>query len=197
MRKIKLYTVVSSDGYVSCPGGSIEWIYEIEHPPRIDWDLETFFRETDLVVMTRSHYSMLLACDALHRYLERTCVIIKREFENDIPDRSDAKHIVINDDDYSPAIECVSGVRQEEGGDIWLAGDHKLIHAFLEAGLVDEITLTLLPVELGRGIKLFPVSFDQDDWVSTKIKEYQNGAVQIQYRSSGYDTEVRINQNAS
>lgn len=184
MRKIKLYTVVSSDGYATDLNGSMEWLYEIEGPPQVDWGLDGFFRETDLVVMSRSHYSMLWTCDAVHRYLEKKCIIVKKRHENNIPKKYDAQHIVIKGNDYSPVVEYISGLKNEQGGDIWLVGDHKLIRAFLEKNMIDEITLTMLPVRLGNGIKLFPASFCQDDWMSVKIKGYPNGAVQIKYGTS-------------
>jgi dihydrofolate reductase len=43
-----------------------------------------------------------------------------------------------------------------KSGDLWLVGGGKALAAFLDAGLVDEIEVFVMPILLGSGIPLFP-----------------------------------------
>lgn len=42
-----------------------------------------------------------------------------------------------------------------QGRDIWLAGGGSVVNQYLAAGLVDEIDISIAPVILGRGVRLF------------------------------------------
>jgi|SRR5271169_2470243 len=47
---------------------------------------------------------------------------------------------------------------------IWLVGGAMLCRRFLELGLVDEIILTIAPVLLGEGLRLFDGSLTEERW---------------------------------
>lgn len=51
--------------------------------------------------------------------------------------------------------------KQKPGRDIWLCGGAELIAAAAAAGEVDRWHLTVLPVLLGGGIRLFPKGYKQ------------------------------------
>ena len=44
-----------------------------------------------------------------------------------------------------------------EKKDIWLLGGGEIVSILLNAGLVDEIILSIHPIILGKGVPLFPV----------------------------------------
>jgi dihydrofolate reductase len=48
-------------------------------------------------------------------------------------------------------------------------------------GLVDEITLTIAPVLLGEGLRLFDGSLKEKRWDLTKVTAYKNGFVELSY----------------
>ena len=49
-------------------------------------------------------------------------------------------------------------------GNIWLVGGAMLGQSFLRLGLVDEIRLTIAPVLLGEGLRLFTDSGAETKW---------------------------------
>jgi len=65
---------------------------------------------------------------------------------------------------------------------IWLCGGAMLSQGFLELGLVDEIKLTVAPVLLGDGLRLFG-PMEQQRWALKNVVPYKNGFVELSYSS--------------
>ena len=63
---------------------------------------------------------------------------------------------------------------------IWLVGGAMLSQRFLELGLVDEIRLTIAPVLLGDGLRLFG-SLQEERWHLKNVVAYKNGFVELSY----------------
>ena len=64
---------------------------------------------------------------------------------------------------------------------IWLVGGAMLCQRFLELGLVDEIKLTIAPVLLGEGLRLFAGSLTEKRWNLKNVVAYKNGFVELSY----------------
>jgi dihydrofolate reductase len=67
---------------------------------------------------------------------------------------------------------------------IWLVGGAMLSQRFLELGLVDEIRLTVAPVLLGDGLRLFGGSLTEKKWDLKNVVAYKNGFVELSYSAS-------------
>jgi dihydrofolate reductase len=66
-------------------------------------------------------------------------------------------------------------------GNIWLVGGAELCQRFLSLGLVDEIRLTLAPVLLGAGLRLFGSLPEEQRWDLKNVVAYRNGFVELHY----------------
>jgi dihydrofolate reductase len=66
---------------------------------------------------------------------------------------------------------------------IWLVGGAMLCQGFLSLGLVDEIRLTVAPVLLGDGLRLFG-SLAETRWDLKNVVAYRNGFVELSYTAS-------------
>ncbi len=64
---------------------------------------------------------------------------------------------------------------------IWLVGGALLCQRFLELGLVDEIRLTIAPILLGEGLRLFDGSLTEQRWNLKDVVAYKNGFVELSY----------------
>ncbi|MDQ3214078.1 MAG: dihydrofolate reductase family protein [Acidobacteriota bacterium] len=64
----------------------------------------------------------------------------------------DRPNAMLRDD----AEKVVAGLRKSEGRDIALFGGGELFRSLLAAGLVDEVSVTVIPVQLGEGVPLLP-----------------------------------------
>ena len=66
---------------------------------------------------------------------------------------------------------------------IWVVGGAMLGQQFLSLGLVDEIRLTIAPVLLGEGLRLFG-SMTEERWNLKNVVAYRNGFVELTYSAS-------------
>ncbi|HEV2273772.1 MAG TPA: dihydrofolate reductase family protein [Acidobacteriaceae bacterium] len=64
---------------------------------------------------------------------------------------------------------------------IWLVGGARLCQGFLSLGLVDEIRLTIAPVMLGDGLRLFGGLLKEARWSLKNVAAYRNGFVELSY----------------
>jgi dihydrofolate reductase len=51
--------------------------------------------------------------------------------------------------------QAVSSLKQDQGGDILVAGSARLVHTLMQHNLVDSYRLMVFPVVLGKGLRLF------------------------------------------
>ena len=80
-----------------------------------------------------------------------------------------------------PPSALVGEIRRRPGKNIWLMGGGELAREFLQADLVDELFLGVVPVLLGEGIPLFPAGFPQRGFALIETKNYSKGLVEIKY----------------
>jgi dihydrofolate reductase len=70
---------------------------------------------------------------------------------------------------------------QSQGKDIWLIGGADIISIFLNAGMLDEIILSIHPIVLGKGIPLFRNLQRQMNLKLVKSIPFESGLVQLHY----------------
>ena len=82
----------------------------------------------------------------------------------------------------SPNCEFDWCFTDQEGKDIWLFGGSNLIASMLNAGLVDELHLSVHPILLGGGKPLFQGVEGRIKTELLDTKAYSTGLVQLFYR---------------
>jgi len=61
-------------------------------------------------------------------------------------------------------------------------GGGELARGFLEADLIDELFLDVVPILLGAGLPLFPAGFPQRDFTLVENKTYSKSQISLTYR---------------
>lgn len=183
MRKLKIYTVVSFDGFISDREDDFDWMMELVNIPKTTYGIKRFMESVDSVIMSEAYYHTLFAYEMSYAFRNKQCYIISPR-KPKILDIPNFEHIQSPPGCYSAAASAIAKLKEAPGGDICLAGGSNLIHAMIERNLVDEIIITMLPVALGRGVKLLPESFDETQWQKLKIKKEDAGAIQFIYQAT-------------
>ncbi|PPF31203.1 dihydrofolate reductase family protein [Rathayibacter sp. AY1A3] len=139
----------SLDGFIARPGGDLDWLTdpaprphtaEATAHPALIW--ETFFPTIDTLVMGRSTYETVLGFDAWP-FEGKRVVVLSTTIEAD--GRVEVAHSV-----EEAALLLDAGAADR----VYIDGG-RTIQAFLRAGLVDELTVSIAPVLIGQGHRLF------------------------------------------
>ena len=84
------------------------------------------------------------------------------------------------------AVESVSKLKERECGELLVNGSCQLVHALIEAGLVDEMRLMVFPIVLGMGKRLF--SDSPHAWPFRLLESRavgQDGVLVVRYEPKG------------
>jgi len=141
---------VSLDGYVARPEGDLDWlttpsprghVAAAPTTPALVW--ETFFPTVDAVVMGRATYETVLGFDEW-AFEGKTVVVLSTTLRTDDP------RVAV-----ATSVEQARRLLDRNGpGRVYVDGG-RTIQSFLTAGLVDELTVSIAPVLIGRGKRLF------------------------------------------
>lgn len=81
-------------------------------------------------------------------------------------------------------IESVRALKAKSGGNIMTDGSSQLVHALLEADLVDELHLLVYPLSLGSGKRVLPEGFNAT-FSLMSATPYPTGVVGLHYARKG------------
>ncbi len=172
---VRVFIAMSLDGFIAGPDDDLSWLPDPR--PGEDFGYEAFMARTGAILMGRSTYEVAAGFEGPWPYGD-TPVLVATRRELDAP--------------AAPTVEAVSGTPQQlvglaheraVGRDIYLDGGD-LVRQVLDAGLVDELTITVIPVILGAGSPLFTGAARRTLRLeSTRL--FEGGIVQLRYSHAG------------
>jgi dihydrofolate reductase len=154
--KVIYNTATSFTGFIADPADSLSWLFEVPHDGAPDHG--EFMQGVGVLVSGSTTYEWVLREENLLRepakwkvfYGDRpTFVFTTRSLPR--PDGADVRFASGKVTDHFPAITAAAGERA-----IWVVGGGDLAGQFHDAGLLDEIRLTVAPVALDGGAPLLP-----------------------------------------
>lgn len=152
--RVRVYIATSLDGFIAGPDGDLSWLMgpDAANPGgetdegALTW--EAFFGDVGALLMGRGTCDAVREMDAWAHYGDRPVLVAThRPLGEGVPETVRP---------VSGAVEAmVAEAREAAGGrDVYVDGGD-LVRQAVDAGLVDEITITVAPVALGDGIPLF------------------------------------------
>jgi dihydrofolate reductase len=153
MAKTVYYTATTLDGYIADPEDSLDWLFVQDFDPNGPMNYETFIARVGAIVMGATTYEWIRARIAAGTekwaYAVPTVVFTHR----DLPAIEGADLRFVSGDVAGVHAQLVEAAA---GGDVWVVGGGDLAGQFADAGLLDEIVVSIAPVTLGAGRPLFP-----------------------------------------
>ena len=142
MRRVRYSVAASLDGYIADPAGGFDWI---PNDPTVDF--AAIFARVDTVLIGRHSFELVQTAGAAPWPAGTRVYVFSRTLAS-----QDHLGVTIVAD---RAAQTVAALRAEPGsGDIWLFGGGRLFGSLLEAGQVDAVEVTVVPVLLGGGVPL-------------------------------------------
>ncbi len=168
--KASVFIATSLDGFIARADGAIDWlpIGDVE-----EHGYEAFIASVDALVIGRKTYETVLAFDTWP-YGEKPVFVLSTGTLSPAPPGAVVEHMA------GPPADIVSQLASRGVQHIYVDGGIT-IQRFLQAGLIQRLVVTRIPVLIGTGIPLFgPVS---GDIVLTHVgtREYAIGLVQSEY----------------
>ena len=170
--KVSVYIATSLDGFIARKNGDIDWLSGGEDSE--DYGYAEFMSTVDFIVMGRNTYEKVLTFGGWP-YQKKVIVLTGRDLlvPANLTEKVERLH-------FSPA-ELIGELQSRDIRQIYLDGG-VTIQRFLRAGLVDEMTITTIPILIGEGLPLFG-ALDKDISVELlRSQSFTNGFVQNKYR---------------
>jgi dihydrofolate reductase len=178
MRKIILGVAVSLDGFIEGPNGEYDWCFTDQ-----DYGLNDFFKRIDTIFVGRKTYEMSLG---LEGGMEGFPTFKEFVFSTTLDKVKDGAFLI-----KSNIKEEVERIRKEKGKDIWLFGGATLTTSLMKLGFVDELSLAVHPLLLGRGKPLFQNIDHRISLTLLDSKTYSSGLVSLAYAIGHQQGEVQ------
>lgn len=166
--RCSVFLATSVDGYIARRDGSLDWLERFHGH---DHGYAEFIASIDTIVVGRGTYDTVLGFAEWPYDGKRVVVMTHRPGVAGHGERFTT----------APPHEVVAELSHGGARRIYIDGGH-VIRQFLAARLIDDLTISLAPVVLGAGIRLFTGDEGEHALVLDSSESWPNGLVQLRYR---------------
>lgn len=168
--RCSVFIAVSVDGCIARADGSLDWLDAVQQPGE-DYGYQAFFDSVDALAIGRSTYEVALGFSAWPYAGKRVVVLTHRA-----PAPRHGEEFFAGE----PAT-LVERLGREGVKRLYVDGG-AVIRQCLAAKLVDDLTLSVVPVLLGDGIPLFGAGGIEQRLVLESSRSWPTGLTQLRYR---------------
>ena len=176
MRKIVAGFVTTIDGFIEGPNGEIDWIiYDKEQFK----ELGQHWKRMDAMFYGRKTYEAALKMSkGVKGKQSNPFAHMKHYVFSNTLKEVEQGYILISGDIKTE----VKKIRAQDGKEIAVFGGAELLSSLLNLDLVDELSLAICPVLLGKGKSFFPFIEKRINWKVKEVKTYKSGLISITYQ---------------
>jgi len=173
MRKLSLFIATSVDGYIAKPNDDLSFLKLVEKEGE-DYGYSKFTDTIDTIIVGRKTYDYVLKEIGPSHYDNghRDVYVITRT------KRPSVGRTTFYTGNVS---SLVRQLRQDEGKNIYCDGGAEVINELLKPGLIDEFIISVIPVLLGEGVKLFQDGRPEQVLEFIAARTFETGLVQLHY----------------
>lgn len=170
-RKIIVFIAASLDGFIAGPDDNLSFL-DLVAKEGEDYGYAAFMSGVDTVILGRKTYDWVMKQVPVFPHAEMESYVITRT----------AKPMLGKTVFYTGnPVTLVKELVQKEGKNIFIDGGAELVNTLLKAQQVDEIYLSVIPVILGDGVRLFHTGNPMQVSKLVSTQQFSTGLVQLHY----------------
>ena len=177
--KITLHLVASLDGIIAKKDNSVSWFETADTYEKgttvTEEDATAFLRKTDCYVMGSHTYEHALELSKNYgwAYGDTPTIVLS---QRNLPVERNSIQVFSGD----PGA-LVNELLKQNYTNVWVVGGAALVKNFLRNKLADEIRLSIVPIILGDGLRLFDETLPEQSLRLKDLTAYKNGMVEMVY----------------
>lgn len=174
MRKLSLFIATSLDGYIAKPNDDLDFLKLVEKEGE-DYGYAEFTANIDTIIIGRKTYDWVVREIGASHYNngDRNVYVITKTKRQNV-----GKTIFYTGN----PIELVQQLKNGNGKDIYCDGGAEIINELLKSDLIDEFIISIVPVLVGDGIRLFKDGRPEQQLELVNSKTFDTGLTQLHYR---------------
>ena len=174
MRKISLFIATSLDGYIAKPNDDLSFLKLVEKEGE-DYGYAEFTNTIDTLIIGRRTYDYVLKEIGPSHYDngQRDIYVITRT------KRPQVGRTIFYTGNLT---ELVKRLKSEKGKNIYCDGGAEVINELLKHDLIDELIISVIPVLLGNGTRLFKDERPEQLLELIAVKTFETGLAQLCYK---------------
>jgi dihydrofolate reductase len=169
------FIATSLDGFIARPDGDIGWLLSRTDPAE-DHGYDAFIADKDVILMGRGTFETVRGFTPWP-YEKPVVVLSSTLCHRSLPECATADVRIL---DVTPS-EVMHLLEAEGFRRVYVDGG-RVIQSFLQAGLIADMVITVVPVLLGQGRRLFGPLPQDVALVHEATQSFPSGLVQSRYR---------------
>jgi dihydrofolate reductase len=164
---------MSLDGFLASKDDDLSWMSFIEKDGE-DYGYADHSRKIDTYIVGRVTYDVVLKLTGgvFPQAEQWKCYVLTRE------KRPDKKNVTFYNGNI---VTLIQTLKAKEGGDIYCDGGGQAVKLLLEHDLIDEFVISVIPIILGEGKRLFLGDTPGLKLKALPVREFDSGVVQLHY----------------
>ncbi|MCX7810281.1 MAG: dihydrofolate reductase family protein [Leptospiraceae bacterium] len=175
-KKVILYIAMSLDGYIAKPNDDLSFLSIVEKVGE-DYGYSELLSQVDTIILGRKTYDWVMQLGELP-YKDKNVYIITRTF------RPNKGKIVF----YSGNLtELIHNLKIQNEKNILCEGGAEIVNELLRKDLIDELIISIIPILVGKGIRLFDENRPEQLLKLISVKTFESGLIQLHYKRFNQD----------
>lgn len=170
--KVILYIACSLDGYIAKPNDDLSFL-DIVQQEGEDYGYAEFIATVSTVILGRKTYDWIRKHVPEFVHADKHTYVVTRTAQ---PGQDNLTF-------YTGSLpELVAQLKAAAGGHIFVDGGAEIVHEFLKEKLIDELIISVIPILVGDGVRLFKDGRPEQLLELVSVQHFEKGLVQSHYK---------------
>lgn len=171
-RKVVLYISMSLDGYIAGKDNELDFLSMVQKEGE-DYDYNDFVKSVDTVIIGRKTFDKVIEMGFEYPHKDKNVYILTKT----------TKAPIGTFQFYTGDLtQLVNRLKNQVGKNIYCDGGSEIANELMRANLIDEYIISIIPILLGNGIKLFKDGRPETKLELLSAKHFDKGLCQLHYK---------------